>query len=187
LLEQLLAANGIGPADCNFQVVGSWSGRADALRQGRAAACFFEPSVAAALILEGFTVLDTSQRLLSGYLGPVAITRRDWLERNRSRAEGYVAAFINALDWLLDPIHRSEAAAILAAAVNIPLTVALQTYDLIADRWHADDPRTQISKEELLALAATANGLEPLRNQPDRLLDLCDPTLIAPGTSAPCD
>lgn len=178
LAPRMLERNGLGSQACSFVAARTSAERLGLLREGRAAAGLFEPSTAAALLLEGFRLLDTSWSYLEGHLGPVAVATAAWVRDHPAAARDYVAAYTEAVDWLLDASHRAPAAAILAQATGISQEVALATYDLVAAHPKVFDPRAPVTFEEVLAHARRSEGTQALTDAPERLAALCEASLV---------
>ncbi len=63
----------------------------------------------------GFPVLAQSTDLFPAYQGGVVAARNDWAAAHPDRVRAFIGAYLQGLDWTLDPENRQAAAALLLA------------------------------------------------------------------------
>ncbi len=160
VLRRMLAENGLPAGSCEMTPEPEPSQRVELLRRGEVAAGLYEAATAVRLQREGFNLLDTSGPYAHRYVGPVAAARRDWAAANRDLVVRYLAAYIRGADWLDQPVHRGEAASILAGALGIAPEIADGAYDLLRARPAGANPRLAVTPEDLGQVMASM-GVEP--------------------------
>lgn len=115
---KMLEDGGLALDAVEMQPVGATPERLQALREGSAvAALLIEPFTSMAEA-EGYRVLAGSSEAFVNYQGGVFAARRDWAAENRDALIGFMAGYLDALDWVLAPDNRDEATAILLT--NMP-------------------------------------------------------------------
>ena len=72
----------------------------------------------------GMRSLGRTTDMLGPYQAGGAFVRRDWARDHAATLEQYLAAFVEALRWSLDPNNRAEAAAILVDKLKLPPDMA---------------------------------------------------------------
>jgi ABC-type nitrate/sulfonate/bicarbonate transport system substrate-binding protein len=102
-----------------------------------------------------------------------AFVRRAWAREHAASLEAYLAAFVEALRWSLDPKNRAEAAAILVDKLKLPQGMAEKSLALMAEPGFgfARDAAFDLAGfRNVLALRAEVEGGEPA--DPQRYIDL---------------
>lgn len=125
------------------------------------AASMLNPPFSITAVREGFPSLGMAVKLVGPYQGTGCWVLKTWAEANASTLDRYLAAYIEALRWALDPANRAEAAAILADRLKIPLDVAEATYDRAADPVDGLAPDARFDEDgfrNVLALRAEIEG-----------------------------
>ena len=86
-----------------------WAG----LREGRHHATLLSAPYNLIARNAGFSQLVRATDVIGPYQGNVAATRRSWAAANGDKIVSYVGAFREAVTWLYEPAHQSEAVEIL--------------------------------------------------------------------------
>jgi ABC-type nitrate/sulfonate/bicarbonate transport system substrate-binding protein len=113
---------------------------------------------------KGMRSLGRTTDMLGPYQAGGAFVRRDWAKANAATLEQYLAAFVEALRWSLDPANRADAAAMLADKLKLPKDMAEKSLALMAEpgfgfaRDAAFDPT---GFRNVLALRAEVEGGTP--------------------------
>ncbi len=129
-LKKILLDRGlVSGRDYTLKPVGGTPQRWEALRTDPAyAASMLNPPYALLAVRDGFRRLGSVAELLGAYQGMGAFARRAWAREHRDTVVRYLAAYVEALRWFLDPRHRAHAIEILTAELALPRDVAEQTY-----------------------------------------------------------
>jgi ABC-type nitrate/sulfonate/bicarbonate transport system substrate-binding protein len=122
---------------------------------------------------KGMKSLGRTTDLLGAYQADGAFVRRAWARDNAAVLENYLAAFIEALRWSLDPNNRAAAVAILMDKLKLPQAMAEKSLDLMAEPGFgfARDAKFDMAGfKNVLALRAEVEGGTPA--DPQRYIDL---------------
>src|ERR1700692_3128094 len=122
---------------------------------------------------KGMRSLGRTTDMLGPYQAGGAFVRRAWARDNAATLENYLAAFVEALRWSLDPNNHAEAAAILVAQVQVPQDVAEKSLALMAEPgfgFARDAAFDMAGFKNVLALRAEVEGGAP--SDPQRYIDL---------------
>jgi ABC-type nitrate/sulfonate/bicarbonate transport system substrate-binding protein len=109
----MLEQGGVKPGSYERAAVGATPSRWEAVKAGtHAATMTIEPftSIAAA---QGFNVLAKSTDTIKAYQGGCFASRRSWAKQNPEAIKGFIKAYLDGLNWVLDPANREEASQIL--------------------------------------------------------------------------
>jgi ABC-type nitrate/sulfonate/bicarbonate transport system substrate-binding protein len=161
-------------ADYTLKAVGNGSRRLNALVEDKnnAGAILNLPySLEAAA--KGMKSLGRTTDMLGPYQAGGAFVRRAWARDHAATLEQYLAAFVEALRWSLDPKNRTEAAAILVEKLKLPQDMAERSLDLMAEPGFgfARDATFDLAGfNNVLALRAEVEGGKPA--DPQRYIDL---------------
>lgn len=119
---------------------------------------------------QGFHVLGAASEMFGAYQGLVAGVRQSWAQQNRDRLEGYIRAYVQAVEWLYDPANRQEALSIFVKHMpNTTDQAAQAIYGILLD------PKTGMQRKAAIELPGMEQVLK-LRSkwgQPRR--ELADP------------
>ncbi|CAM5468306.1 ABC transporter substrate-binding protein [Eoetvoesiella caeni] len=119
---------------------------------------------------QGFHVLGVASEMFGAYQGLVAGARQSWAQQNRDRLEGYIRAYVQAVEWLYDPANRQEALSIFVKHMpNTTDQAAQAIYGILLD------PKTGMQRKAAIELPGMEQVLK-LRSkwgQPKR--ELTDP------------
>jgi ABC-type nitrate/sulfonate/bicarbonate transport system substrate-binding protein len=140
------------------------------------AATLLAPPFSILAARDGLRSLGTAVSHIGRYQGTGCYVLRRWAEANAATLERYLAAYIEALRWALDPANRSGAARLLAERLKIAPDIAEAAYDRAADPVNGLAPDAAFDLEGFrnqMALRAefmgTWGGKPP---EPGRYLDL---------------
>jgi ABC-type nitrate/sulfonate/bicarbonate transport system substrate-binding protein len=121
----------------------------------------------------GLHSLGRTTDMLGPYQAGGAFVRRAWARDHADVLERYLAAYIEALRWSLDPKNRAEAAAILVQNFKLPQDIAEKSLALMAEPGFgfASDAKFDLTGfKNVLALRAEVEGGAPA--DPARYIDL---------------
>ena len=82
----------------------------------------------------GLVSLGSVQDLIGPYQAAGSFAQRKWAQEHRDALVHYLAAFIEAQHWLMDPSHKSEVIELLVKESHLPADVAAETYMLAMTR-----------------------------------------------------
>jgi ABC-type nitrate/sulfonate/bicarbonate transport system substrate-binding protein len=122
---------------------------------------------------KGMRSLGRTTDMLGPYQAGGAYVRRDWARDHADTLEQYLAAFVEALRWSLDPANRTEAVAILVDKLKLPPDMAEQSLKLMAEPGFGFTPDAAFNMagfKNVLALRAETEGGTPA--DPQRYIDL---------------
>jgi ABC-type nitrate/sulfonate/bicarbonate transport system substrate-binding protein len=122
---------------------------------------------------KGLRSLGRPTDLLGPYQAGGAFVQRAWARDHADTLEQYLAAFVEALRWSLDPKNRAEAAAILVDKQKMPQDMAEKSLDLMAEPGFgfARDAAFDLAGfKNVLALRAEVEG--GTAADPQRYIDL---------------
>ena len=134
VLLRMLELAGVAQSDVTFVEAGGVLARFEALLQKKFDATLLVSPFDAAAGKQGFVSLGSGLGVLGAYQGVVAAVRRDWANENRTAVEGYITAWRQALDWLVNPANRDDAVAVLQRHLpNMATAVAEASYGILLD------------------------------------------------------
>jgi ABC-type nitrate/sulfonate/bicarbonate transport system substrate-binding protein len=122
---------------------------------------------------KGMRSLGRTTDMLGPYQAGGAFVRRAWARDNAATLENYLAAFVEALRWSLDPSNHAEATAILVEKLKLPTDVADKSLTLMAEPgfgFARDAAFDMAGFKNVLALRAEVEGGAPA--DPQRYIDL---------------
>jgi ABC-type nitrate/sulfonate/bicarbonate transport system substrate-binding protein len=121
----------------------------------------------------GLHSLGRTTAMLGRYQAGGAFVRRAWARDHAAVLERYLAAYIEALRWSLDPNNRTAAAAILVQNFKLPQDLAEKSVVLMAEPGFGFAPDAKfdlVGFTNVLALRAEVEGGTPA--DPTRYIDL---------------
>jgi ABC-type nitrate/sulfonate/bicarbonate transport system substrate-binding protein len=122
---------------------------------------------------KGMKSLGRTTDMLGPYQAGGAFVRRAWAREHAAALEQYLAAFVEALRWSLDPSNRTEAVAILVDKLKLPQDIAEKSLSLMAEPGFgfAHDAAFDLAGfKNVLAMRAEVEGGEAA--DPQRYIDL---------------
>ncbi len=109
----MLAQGGVKPGEYERVAVGATPTRWESVRDGKHAATMtIEPFTSIAKA-QGFCVPARSTDTIRDYQGGIFAARRSWATQNREAVVGFIRAYLDGLEWTLDPANREEGSQIL--------------------------------------------------------------------------
>jgi ABC-type nitrate/sulfonate/bicarbonate transport system substrate-binding protein len=123
----------------------------------------------------GLKSLGRPVDLLGPYQAGGVFVMRAWARQNGETLERYLAAYIEALRWALDPANRAEAVAMMVSNLKLPPDVAERTYQLLSEPNFGFAPDAKLNLEgfrNMLALRAEVQQPGATLPPPDRYLEL---------------
>lgn len=163
LLKKILTKNGIKPGvDCELKVIGLAPQRLQAMRDHpEYTATIQKPPTSILSERAGLKSLGSTETLSgigqSQGIGGFALRR--WAQAHSELLERYIAAFIEAQRWMMDPANKSQVIALIADEGHMPQDIAEQTYavDMKAG-WSADARFNVEGFQNMLSLEPEAAG-----------------------------
>jgi ABC-type nitrate/sulfonate/bicarbonate transport system substrate-binding protein len=122
---------------------------------------------------KGMKSLGRTTDMLGPYQAGGAFVRRAWARDNAATLEQYLAAFVEALRWSLDPANRDAAVAMLVDKLKLPQGLAEKSLDLMAEPgfgFARDAAFDMAGFRNVLALRAEVEGGTPA--DPQHYIDL---------------
>jgi ABC-type nitrate/sulfonate/bicarbonate transport system substrate-binding protein len=122
---------------------------------------------------KGMHSLGRTTDMLGPYQADGAFVRRDWAQAHAQTLVQYLAAYIEALRWSLDPKNHADAVAMLADKLKLSPDMAEKNLELIAEPgfgFTRDAAFDMTGFKNVLALRAETEGGTPA--DPQRYLDL---------------
>jgi ABC-type nitrate/sulfonate/bicarbonate transport system substrate-binding protein len=117
VLQEILAKNGLTPADYKLVPFGNTGARLAALKGNKALAGLLSPPFSQAAVAQGFVNLADAADALGGYQGTVVGTRRDFASKNPDAVVGVIRAYRQGLEWLKAPANKQAAIETLRAEI----------------------------------------------------------------------
>ncbi len=117
VLRKLLQIGGLNEGDYTLERLGNTPARVEALMQGKTSGTIVTSPLDILPESRGFRRLADGDAL-GPYQGVLGVARRSWVRDNAAPVASYVRAYVAALDWLADPVHRDEGIAIYRAHVS---------------------------------------------------------------------
>jgi ABC-type nitrate/sulfonate/bicarbonate transport system substrate-binding protein len=117
--------------------------------------------------------LGRTTDMLGPYQAGGAFVRRTWARDHADTLVNYLAAYIEALRWSLDPKNHADAVGMLVDKLKLPQDMAEQSLKLIAEPGFgfARDAKFDMAGfKNVLALRAETEGGKPA--DPQRYVDL---------------
>ena len=129
-LKKILLLRGLEP-DRDYQVkpIGATPARLAAMREHKEyAASILGPPTSLLAKQQGFLSLGSTRQILGPYQGLGAFARKTWANENGVLLARYIAAFIEAQRWILDPVNKAQVVALLAREYKLPNDLASEAY-----------------------------------------------------------
>ena len=129
-LKKILLLHGLEP-DRDYQVkpIGATPARLAAMREHKEyAASILGPPTSLLAKEQGFFPLGSTLQILGPYQGVGAFARKPWANANGVLLTRYIAAFVEAQRWILDPAHKRQVIAVLAREYKLSSDLANEAY-----------------------------------------------------------
>jgi ABC-type nitrate/sulfonate/bicarbonate transport system substrate-binding protein len=173
--KKILAANGLkAGTDYTVKPVGAGVYRFKAMAESKdnAAAILNLPFTVQAEQL-GMKSLGRTIDLLGPYQAGGVFVMRSFAREHPAVLERYIAAYVEALRWVRDPLNRAESVALLTEKLKISGKEAERTYELLMDPGFGFTPDAVFDLagfRNVLAMRAEIEGGQPAA--PERYIDL---------------
>lgn len=134
VLYDILKRNGVRAGDYEVRRVGGMIQRYESLLVGNEAGTLLSAPYNAIAANDGLRELVKASTAIGPYQGNVAAVRRPWAQANADKVVAFIRGYREAIAWLYDFAHRSEAVKILLR--NLPqmtAEVAERSYTLLLD------------------------------------------------------
>jgi ABC-type nitrate/sulfonate/bicarbonate transport system substrate-binding protein len=114
--------------------------------------------------------------LIGPYQASGGFVMREWAKANASLLERYIAGYVEALRYALDPAHRDESVALLGERLKLTPELAEATYQALVAPGFGLTPDARLDLEGFKAVLALRAEIEGQWGgtppAPDRYLDL---------------
>ncbi|MDE3135499.1 MAG: ABC transporter substrate-binding protein [Acidobacteriota bacterium] len=142
---EMLRKAGLHKNDYTLKVAGTTPFRLKAMEATKSyAATMLGPPWSIEARRAGFVSLGSTSKRMGPYQALGSFTRRAWAEQNADTIERYIAAYVEAQRWLLDPAHEAQVVRLLVEHFHLTTTVANETYALLSapnNEWYEKDAR----------------------------------------------
>ncbi len=113
ILYRMLENAGLSLHDVSMVPVGATPDRWASVQSGEHAGTLtIEPFTAMARA-QGYGVLESSLDTVTDYQGGIFAARRSWAGENEAALKGFIAGYLDGLEWVLDPSNAEQAQEIL--------------------------------------------------------------------------
>jgi len=175
--KKILLMNGLMQSDYALKPIGGTFLRLKAMSENKEyAASILNAPFSINATRQGMKSLGRAVDLIGPYQAGGAFVMRAWAQANGPVLERYLAAYVEATRWALDPANQAECVAMLAERLKLSPDVAEQTYRMLADPKSGLAPDARFNLEgfrNVLALRAEIEGQWGGKAPPpDRYLDL---------------
>jgi ABC-type nitrate/sulfonate/bicarbonate transport system substrate-binding protein len=134
-MKKILLLNGLTQADYEIKPYGVTPMRLTAMREHKEfAGSMLGPPASILAKRSGLVSLGSVQDLIGPYQAAGNWASRQWAKEHHDPLVAYLAAFIEAQRWLMDPANRDQVIALLVKEAHLPADVAAETYILSMTR-----------------------------------------------------
>ena len=173
VMKRLFAMHGVQPNEYQLVPVGGGAVRYKALAAGEIDGTIINSPFELLAEAAGLTNLGSAIGALGHYQGVSCASTRGWAAKNSDALQGYIRAYVKAMDWLYDPANKSDAIALLAENAKMAPAVAAKSYGVFIDQ-HGYNAKAAIDPaglQTVLALRDAYGSVHPL-GKPEKYLDL---------------
>ena len=168
VLRYLLERGGLGIGDYKLVRAGGALQRFESLMEKKQAGTLLLSPFEVIAEDKGFHLLNNAIDVLENYQGVVGAARRSWARSHAEEVQGYIKAYVAALDWLYAPENKTEAIAIFRRNLpNMAAGLVARSYDILLDRSRGFAPKAKIGQ----AGVETVLSLRTRFGEPHRTLD----------------
>lgn len=175
VLRDLLDRAGLGADDYKLVRAGGALQRFEALMDKKQAGTLLLSPFEVTAEDKGFHLLSSAIDVYGHFQGVVGASRQSWLRAHAREAQGYIKAYVAALDWLYDPVNKAEALAIFQRNLpNMAGELTPRSYDILLDPSHGFARKAEIDMAGVrMVLALRTRFGEPRRtlDDPAKYLD----------------
>jgi ABC-type nitrate/sulfonate/bicarbonate transport system substrate-binding protein len=147
LARKVLAERGLELGrDYQLRAVGNGAKRLRALKEDPTlAGAILNPPFSAEALLAGMRSLGSLDDLVGPYQAGGAFAMRAWADHNALAIEGYIAGYLDALEWLRDEENQEAAVDLLRQRLALATPVAQATYDQLCDPGRGFTPQAKFN------------------------------------------
>jgi ABC-type nitrate/sulfonate/bicarbonate transport system substrate-binding protein len=129
-LKKILLSSGLQAGrDYQLKPIGATPVRLQAMREHKDyAASMLGPPSSIEAKRDGFVSLGATQKFIGAYQGFGAFVRRQWAREHSDALIRYIAAYVEAVRWLLDPINKQQVVELLMQEFRLPAPIAKESY-----------------------------------------------------------
>jgi len=176
VLRKLLEKHGLASTEYELVKAGGVVERFEALcRKQHSGTLLISPFEVLAEA-QGFNLLANAVDQLGHYQGLIGATRRGWAEQHERVLVAYIRGYLSGLDWLFDPINKSEAILLLRSKLpNMSEHLALKSYDILLDPQSGFARNAELNLEgvrTVLSLRGEYGNPRKYLSDPSKYLDL---------------
>jgi ABC-type nitrate/sulfonate/bicarbonate transport system substrate-binding protein len=154
-LYQMLKLHGIGLSEITVKPVGATRFRIQAMTTDKsAAAAMLNLPFSFQAQQAGLKKLATAVDVIGPYLATAGFMLRSWARENPDTLVRYIAAYVEALRWVMQPSNRNESITMLANGLNISQDMAERSYAV------AVDPQNGFARDAKIDMAGFRNVLK---------------------------
>ena len=173
-VKKALALAGIPDTDYKLNPVGRTALRLEAMKNSKEnAAAPLNPPFSIQAKQAGLKSMGKLVDLVGPYQGQGMFAMRPWLSQNADIVERYIAAWILAVRWSLNPANKAEALEILSKNMKLDKEIIEQSYQLLVTPGFGLDKDAQFSQkgfDNLLSIRTEFGKGRPLDEK--KLVDL---------------
>ena len=135
LAKKILLNNGLKEgADYTVAPVGGGASRLEAmLKDKKYAAVLLNVPFSIVAVQSGLKSLGRTVDLLGPYQASGMFVMRPWAQANGPVLERYMAAYVESLRWVLQPVNRAETVTLLVQRLKLAPDIAEKAYDQIRE------------------------------------------------------
>jgi ABC-type nitrate/sulfonate/bicarbonate transport system substrate-binding protein len=161
-MKKILLLNGLQPGNYEIKPYGVTPQRLAAMREHKEfAGSMLGPPASILARRAGLVSLGSVQELIGPYQAAGNWAQRKWAQEHRDALVKYLAAFVEAQRWLLDPANRDQVIELLVKETHLPADVAAETYIVSMTRPGGYEKDAQLDLEgfkNVLKLRAEVEG-----------------------------
>jgi ABC-type nitrate/sulfonate/bicarbonate transport system substrate-binding protein len=161
-MKKILLLNGLQPGDYEIKPYGVTPQRLAAMREHKEfAGSMLGPPASILARRAGLVSLGSVQELIGPYQAAGNWAQRKWAQEHRDALVKYLAAFVEAQRWLLNPANRDQVIELLVKESHLPADVAAETYIVSMTRPGGYEKDAQLDLDgfkNVLKLRAEAEG-----------------------------
>lgn len=178
VLRDILARHGLQlEQDYTFVVAGGTSRRLDALKEGSVAATILYAPFDTQATRAGFNRLAISTDYYPAYASLATASTRTWIEKHTDEVTHYISAYLQALRWLYNPVHTTEAQMIIQTepSLGMDASIAPLAYAAFVDPktgFGMDGILDDAGLQQVIDLRATYGSSSRLHNDLTKYRDL---------------
>lgn len=170
---EMLRINGLKAGDYSVLPIGATGYRLEALKKGEIDFTMLNLPFNLFARQAGMKLFDDPYRLIGDYQSTGGFVKRSWAKQNADVLIAYLAAYIDAIRWILNGENRDLAIQLLMQNLKLSIEMATLSYDQITDPksgFRKDAAFTTKGMQKVLALRADFKGVK-LEKAPEDYYD----------------